>query len=138
MDRRSFLKNLGYTSGSLAIACTSLGRRAEALASAGDFSELKAPGYGELVPTATKNTGETFLALPEGFEYNVFGKVKSVMADGRETPARHDGQWTFKVGRELRIVRNHEVSGGGLPRPGTGIGPRTTTTTHAAAAPPRS
>ena len=122
MDRRSFLKNLGYTSGSLAIACSSLGRRAEAVGRTGDFSKLMAAGYGELAPRATKNTGETFLALPHGFEYSVMGKVKSVMADGRETPARHDGQWTFKVGRELRIVRNHEVSGGGLPRPGAGIG----------------
>ena len=68
MDRRSFLKNLGYTSGSLAIACSSLGRRAEAVGRTGDFSKLMAAGYGELAPRATKNTGETFLALPHGLD----------------------------------------------------------------------
>jgi secreted PhoX family phosphatase len=89
---------------------------------AGNPLDVSAPGYGEIFPTATKNTGETFLALPKGFEYNVIGNVKSIMSDGRETPARHDGQWTFKVGRELRIVRNHEVSNGSTPVPGSAIG----------------
>ena len=55
MDRRSFLKDLGYFTGSLAVACTSLGRRADAFGQTGDFSKLKTAGYGELVPTATKN-----------------------------------------------------------------------------------
>jgi uncharacterized protein len=122
MDRRGFISNLATFSGSLAVACTSLGRRSRAFAETGDLAQFRSPGYGELFPTATKNTGETFLALPKGFEYNVISKVKSKMSDGRETPGRHDGQWTFKVGRELRIVRNHEVSGGGVPKPGTGIG----------------
>lgn len=122
MDRRSFLTNLGYFGGSLAVACSSLNTRASAALLADDLTKLRSVGYGELTPTATKNTGETFLALPKGFEYNVMGKVKSVMSDGRETPPRHDGQWAFKVGRELRVVRNHEVPGGSVPKPGTGIG----------------
>ncbi len=122
MDRRSFITNLTLTSGGLALACSGLGRRAEAAAVNGNLAALRSPGFGDLVPKAAKNTGETFLALPDGFEYNVFGKVKSVMTDGRPTPSLHDGMWTFKVGRELRIVRNHEVIGGKVPNANFGIG----------------
>jgi secreted PhoX family phosphatase len=122
MDRRSFISSLGISAGSIALASISLGKRAAAYADTGNLAEFRSVGYGDLIPTATKNTGETFLALPKGFEYNVIGKVKSVMSDGRETPGRHDGQWTFKIGRELRIVRNHEVSNSSLPVPGSGIG----------------
>ena len=122
MDRRSFISNLALSSSGLALACGGLGRRAEVLAGTGDTSSLRASGYGELFPTAAKNTGETLLALPRGFEYNVLGKQGSKMSDGRTTPARHDGMWTFKVGRDIRIVRNHEVSNLRLPRPGSAIG----------------
>jgi secreted PhoX family phosphatase len=122
MDRRSFISRLAVTSSSLALACGSLGRRAETLAAAGDVSQLRAYGFGELVPTAARNTGDVFLALPRGFEYNIFGKQGTPMSDGRPTPPRHDGMWTFNVGRELRIVRNHEVSNARLPRPGSAIG----------------
>lgn len=122
MDRRFFISNLGLASGGLAIACSSLGRRAQAFSNTGDISNFRAAGYGELIPTAAKNTGETFVALPKGFEYNVIGKVKGAMSDGRPTPPAHDGMWTFKVKNELRIIRNHEVSGGSLPRENAGIG----------------
>jgi uncharacterized protein len=122
MDRRSFISRLALSSSSLALACTGLGRRAETFAASEDLSDLRAPGYGELVPTAAKNTSEVMLALPRGFEYNVIGKYQSIMSDGRPTPARHDGMWTFNVGRELRIVRNHEVFGTRVPAPGSGIG----------------
>lgn len=122
MDRRSFISRLAVSSGSLAIACSSLSKRAEVFAQNGNLQDLRAPGFGQLFPTATQNTGETLLALPAGFEYNVIGKIGSPMSDGRQTPARHDGMWTFKVGRELRIVRNHEVTGGRVPRPGSAIG----------------
>ncbi len=124
MDRRSFISRLTVSSTGLALACGSLSRRAQAFAEAGRFEDFRSVGYGDLFPTAARNTGETFLALPKGFEYNVIGKVGSVMSDGRPTPARHDGMWTFNVGRELRIVRNHEVTGGRIPRPGTAIGDR--------------
>src|SRR5829696_8564611 len=122
MDRRSFISTLGVSSAGLALACGGLSRRAETFAATGDFSDLQSPGYGELIPTATKNTGETFLALPRGFEYNVIGKAESPLSDGRPTPRLHDGMATFKVKNELRIVRNHEVSGGKIPRPGSAIG----------------
>lgn len=122
MDRRAFLTNITVASGGLALACSGLARRAEAVSRTGDFTNLKSAGFGELVPTAAKNTGETYITLPKGFEYNVIGKVRGVMSDGRVTPAAHDGMWTFKVKNELRIVRNHEVAGGSVPRENAGIG----------------
>ncbi len=122
MDRRSFISILGASSGGLALACSGLLRRAEAFAEKGDLAKLRSSGYGELLPTASKNTRETFLALPRGFEYNIIGKADSPLTDGRPTPRLHDGMATFKVGHELRIVRNHEISGGKVPRPGSAIG----------------
>ncbi len=121
MDRRSFVTTAGASAAGLAVASSSLERLVEAMVGR-RTAEYFVPGFGELLPTPTRNTGETFLALPKGFEYNVIGKVKSEMSDGRPTPSRHDGQWTFKVGRELRIVRNHEVSNSSLPVPNAGIG----------------
>jgi uncharacterized protein len=122
VDRRSFIRDLSLFSGTLALAGTALGRRADALGTPANFSDLKAAGFGELAPVAAKNTGETYIALPKGFEYNVIGKVKEKMADGRPTPARHDGMWAFKVGSELRLVRNHEVTNSRLPIAGSAIG----------------
>jgi uncharacterized protein len=121
MDRRSFLSQFSVFTGSLVLACNSLGRRADVLAQTGDLSAHRAVGYGDLVPTLTKNTGESFLALPKGFEYNVIGRTGSKMSDERLTPPRHDGMATFRVNKELRVVRNHEVTGGRVPRPGSAI-----------------
>jgi secreted PhoX family phosphatase len=122
MDRRSFISKLAISSGGLALACGSLGRRAETFAANGDVGALLSPGYGELFPTAAKNSGDAYLALPKGFEYNVIGKAGRQMTDGRPTPRAHDGMWTFRVGRELRIVRNHEVTLGRVPRVGVAMG----------------
>ncbi|CAN5314241.1 DUF839 domain-containing protein [soil metagenome] len=122
MDRRTFLKDISCFSGGLALACSSLGNRAAAMTNSSSLAELRAYGYGDLVPTAAKNTGETLLTLPKGFEYNIIGRFKGIMSDGRPTPAAHDGMWTFKVRDELRVVRNHEVSNGQVPREGAGIG----------------
>jgi secreted PhoX family phosphatase len=122
MDRRSFISNLTTVSGGIALACTGLARRAELFSAGLEPSNVKAVGYGDLVPTATKNTGETYLALPKGFEYTVIGKTKSPLHDGRITPPAHDGMAAFRVKNELRVVRNHEVVGGKIPRPGSAIG----------------
>lgn len=122
INRRSFIANLSLFSGGLALACTSLGRRARVFAQNGGLAGLRAPGFGDLVPSAAKNTGETLISLPKGFEYNIIGKIGTKMSDGRETPSRHDGMWAFKVGGEMRIVRNHEVVNGSVPRPGSAIG----------------
>lgn len=122
MERRKFLYQLGLFSGGLALASSGLTKRAEVFAQTGDLSKFKAVGYGELVPTAAKNTGETFLALPKGFEYKVFGKVQSAMADGNATPPAHDGMASFKIKNELRLIRNHEITGGRVPKTGAAIG----------------
>lgn len=123
MDRRSFISNLTVSSAALALASTGLGRRAEKIEALGiDNANVRAAGYGELAPMAAKNTGEVLLALPPGFEYNVIGKADSPLSDGRITPKLHDGMHAFKVGRELRIVRNHEVTLGRVPRQGVAIG----------------
>jgi len=122
MDRRSFISTLGTSSVGIALACNALGRRSEIFLDTGTVSNLKAFGYGRLAPTAAKNTGEVCLALPQGFEYNVIGKKGAAMSDGRMTPTLHDGMSTFKVKNELRIVRNHEVTHGRVPRQGVAIG----------------
>lgn len=122
MDRRDFLYHLGLFSGGLALASSGLLKRAEIFAETGDLSQFKSIGYGELIPTAAKNTGETFLALPKGFEYRVFGIKGNLMSDGNRTPTAHDGMASFKIGKEIRLVRNHEVSGGRIPKQGAAIG----------------
>lgn len=122
MKRRDFLRNLGLATSGAFLAYNGFQNRAEALAESGNLADLRAAGFGELVPTAAKNTGETFLALPKGFEYNVVGKAKNPLSDGRTTPGAHDGMATFQVKNELRIVRNHEVAGGRVPKEGAGIG----------------
>ncbi len=116
MDRRSFIRDLGYFSGGLALASSALSNRAGALTAPRPY------GFGELLPAASANTGETLLTLPKGFQYNVIGRIRGQMSDGRPTPGAHDGMWTFKVGKELRIVRNHEISNLSLPRDGSAIG----------------
>ncbi len=122
MDRRSFLRDLMYFSGGLAIAGTSLRARAVELGNGANPSALRAYGFGDIAPMAAKNTGETLISLPKGFEYNIIGRVRSTMSDGRPTPAAHDGMWTFKAKNQLRIVRNHEVSHGSVPVAGAAIG----------------
>lgn len=121
MDRRTFIRDLAYFSGGLALACSSLANRGAIAVAAGPRA-MKGFGYGDLIPTAARNTGETLLSLPKGFDYNVIGRVKGMMSDSRPTPAAHDGMWTFKVKNQLRVVRNHEVSNSQLPREGAGIG----------------
>ncbi|MBA2732872.1 MAG: DUF839 domain-containing protein [Acidobacteria bacterium] len=80
-------------------------------------------GYGTLRPARARNTGETFLALPEGFEYNVIGRAGAKMSDGRPTPLAPDGMAAFKVKGELRLVRNHEINNG-IGAPGAALGER--------------
>jgi secreted PhoX family phosphatase len=120
MNRRDFLINAAIAGGT-ALAFGGFSRRADIFAQTGNFETLRAIGYGELVPTAAKNTGEIFLALPKGFEYKVFGKVGDVMTDGRKTPRAHDAMATFQVEGDLRIVRNHEIYNR-IPSEGAAIG----------------
>jgi uncharacterized protein len=121
MNRRNFLLSAAVAStGGLMFA--GFARRAELFDGRVNLSNLKAAGYGELFPVAAKNTGETLLALPKGFEYTVVGKKGGALADGQTTPGAHDGMSTFDLRGELRIVRNHEVAGGRVPKDGAAIG----------------
>lgn len=72
------------------------------------------PLYGNLAPTASSNTGETFLALPPGFQYNVIGRSGSPMTNGQPTPISHDGMGVFtapNLPNSWVVVRNHEFQG---------------------------
>lgn len=122
--RRAFLT--GSLSAAAAVALERLVVRKELFAARGATYEhllaaKGAGGYGGLRPVAAQNTGETLLALPEGFHYNVFGKLGDKLADGRPTPTAHDGMATFLVKGELRLVRNHEIHNG-IGRAGVTIG----------------
>src|SRR5688500_15872667 len=108
MHRRNFL--ISAAAGGVALSFSGFLRRSEALLSEGSFAKWKAAGYGDLVEVAAKNTSEKLLRLPKGFEYTVIGRAGEIMKDGRKTPRLHDGMAAFRVGDELRLVRNHEVN----------------------------
>lgn len=46
------------------------------------------------------------------------------MSDGHLTPPKHDGMAAFQVGKELRLVRNHEVTNSDIGKAGSAIAPR--------------
>jgi secreted PhoX family phosphatase len=117
MNRRSFLTTTPFA---VAAAMQSLAM----LGACGGQRSTNANdkvGYGSLRPAKSRNTGETLLALPEGFEYTVFGKTGSKMSDGHLTPRNHDGMAAFDVGGQLRLIRNHEINNK-LGAPGAAIG----------------
>lgn len=115
LDRRTFLRNSTLAGGAF-FGLQRLAARAALAAPAAPLTAKGKGGYGPLVPTLTENTGEELLALPEGFKYNVFGKLGSPMSDGYLTPLRPDGMAAFEVGGQIRLVRNHEVRGN-VPAP---------------------
>src|SRR5687767_3979749 len=119
MHRRNFI--ISAAAGGLALSFGGFLRRTEALLSEGSFAKWKAAGYGDLVEVAAKNTSEKLLRLPKGFEYTVIGRAGEIMKDGRKTPRLHDGMAAFRVGDELRLVRNHEVNNR-TPLDNVGIG----------------
>ncbi|MBC8066601.1 MAG: DUF839 domain-containing protein [Chlorobia bacterium] len=109
MDRRSFLQG-GILAGGALFGIDGLVSRSSLAKTHLDRGVANEQGgYGELKPRNAKNTGERLLTLPDGFEYNVFGKTGDKMADGRLTPAAHDGMAAFGVDGKIRLVRNHEV-----------------------------
>lgn len=119
MKRRDFLTTTA--AGSLALTFSGFFSRAKAFEKTNSISSLKAEGYGELLPAATKNTGEKLIALPKGFEYKVFGKTGDLMSDGLKTPKDHDGMAAFFGRDEIRLVRNHEINDD-LPKENVTIG----------------
>ncbi|MDQ3305042.1 MAG: PhoX family protein [Actinomycetota bacterium] len=82
-------------------------------------------GYGPLSPTRDLATGETFLALPEGFSYTAFGQTGEMGSDGFPTPDRHDGMAAFPGpgANQVRLVRNHERGYSPVPFEGSGEQP---------------
>ena len=122
INRRDFLFQMGVATAGLALGFSGFQRRAQAFTRHGTLAAMSSYGFGELLPATTQNTGETFLALPRGFQYKVLGKAGSNLSDGNKTPAAHDGMACFQVGNELRLIRNHEVANGKLPKPGVAIG----------------
>ena len=112
INRRDFLFQIAVATTGVALGFNGFQRRAQAFTTHGTLAAMRSYGFGELIPAATQNTGETFLALPKGFQYKVLGKVGSKMSDGNKTPAAHDGMACFQDGNELRLIRNHEVANG--------------------------
>lgn len=111
MDRRSFLKSAATAAA--AVPFHALVVRAEALSSGSGLSALRTRGYGPLRETLDAATGLPLLKLPEGFRYVSFGWASDEMADGRLTPAKHDGMGAFAAGPgRVRLVRNHETDRG--------------------------
>jgi uncharacterized protein len=139
INRRKFLSRTVQTTG-VAFAMQSFVARG-ALAASGDGRSRgrRCDGdYGDLQPTVSENTGETLLALPEGFKYNVFGRTGTIMSDGKPTPGSHDGMATFETNnsdddddhrdhdrrknrkRLITLVRNHEIT---FSTPGAALDP---------------
>jgi uncharacterized protein len=121
IDRRGFLGIGGAFAGGMAVttpfkALLANTRDSEAQKHKGPARRGCSPDYGPLSPVRDQTTGLPLLLLPEGFEYLTFGWTKDVMSDGTPTPAAHDGMATFPArnGR-VRIVRNHEIDGAGVP-----------------------
>lgn len=113
VNRRRFLAGTGLVGA--ATALQGLMGQTAAYASgpgAGNNRGGTAPengGYGPLRPAGPD--GE--LLLPAGFSYVAFGQTGTEMRDGTPTPGRHDGMAAFESpDGALRLVRNHEQSGG--------------------------
>lgn len=77
-------------------------------------SPIKRTADIRLTPVQDELTGLPLLSLPAGFRYVSFGWTGDSMADGRMTPAEHDGMGV--IGDENGIVticRNHELKTSG-------------------------
>lgn len=129
VDRRSFLKTGGMAAGVAMLGGTALQALTMRVAEAAPQDTARIRGrqggnvdYGPISPAAALNTGDRWLALPEGFEYTILTKTGAVMSDGRLTPRAHDGMGAFaRRGKTTRLICNHEVrfSGGEAPTQGT-------------------
>ena len=118
LDRRTFIKTGFLAGGSVLGLQGLLARPTLAKSELGRQVANDRGGYGALKPKASKNTGESILALPDGFEYTVIGRTGTKMSDDNLTPGVHDGMAAFAVNGDIRLVRNHEVRS----KPGDCIG----------------
>ena len=119
VNRRKFLMTAGLSSAGL-LAFQGFSQRFSSLSA--NATSSNATGYGPLAPVRSKNTSELLLALPPDFQYTVFNKTGTIMSDGRPTPRAHDGMATFQIGRELRLIRNHEINNY-VGQPGVALDP---------------
>lgn len=128
--RRAFLGGGAAIAAGVAAGVNPLNALTAAAASGRPPREADASsgGYGPLVakrPAAPVATSPEFpayisdrewLALPEGFEYVVFGLTGTTMTDGNRTPQALDGMGAFAApGGRVRLVRNHENRDGARP-----------------------
>lgn len=65
----------------------------------------EADGYGELV-----RDPDGLMDLPRGFSYRVLSRTGQRMDDGLFLPGAPDGMAAFASGREVVLVRNHELT----------------------------
>ncbi len=110
-SRRDFIKS-SAAAGGLVLGLEGLALRGTMACTpgAGEHGVETVEGsYGPLSIRPAANTGESLIALPDGFEYNVFGRTGDPLSDGHATPPNHDGMAAFAVGDEWRLVRNHEI-----------------------------
>jgi secreted PhoX family phosphatase len=71
--------------------------------------------YGALRAKTADNADEVLLLLPPDFRYTVVARARGSLDDGNPAPRLPDGMAAFRVGNELRIVRNHEIKSAGMP-----------------------
>lgn len=113
INRRNFLRS--SLAGGAFLGFTGLINRLDRFNAYGaDAFSTEKSLFGPLMPTASSNTGETFLALPAGYQYNVIGRAGSLMSNGMPTPTLHDGMAAFPYRgfpNSLALIRNHENSG---------------------------
>ena len=73
-------------------------------------------------PVKDETTGLELLQLPEGFRYLSLGWTGDPLADGKPTPAAHDGMAVIADRNGiLTLCRNHELSRSGTPFGPAGI-----------------
>ena len=94
MSRKDFL-TAGVSVGVGAALSGLVARNAVAAPGNRNKADKDSGGYGELSPKQAENDPGTYLALPEGFKYTVFGATGSIMSDGNPTPPAHDGMAAF-------------------------------------------
>ncbi len=116
-DRRTFLKQAGYSTGALAMATmfSGLTVRAARAQTAGGLGDLVGSPFGEAVAATDLDTGLDLLKLPPRFSYNSLGWVGDTLSGGssQTTPSRHDGGAIVSArGGIITYIRNHEVTTG--------------------------